>query len=73
MGSSLEEVIFKLNPDERIALVKGMAARDGGARERGREGGREDYSRQREQHVLRTSLQGLMGCDKRCIIYPKGN
>ena len=31
MGSSLEEVIFKLNPDERIALVKGMAARDGGA------------------------------------------
>ena len=40
MGSSLEEVIFKLNPDERIALVKGMAARDGGARERGREGGK---------------------------------
>ena len=40
MGSSLEEVIFKLNPDERIALVKGMAARDGGGRERGREGGK---------------------------------
>ena len=49
--------------------MKRMAARDGGERERGRK----DYSKQREQHVLRTSLQGLMGCDKRCIIYPKSN
>lgn len=37
MGSFLEEVIFMLKPDERIALVKGMAARDGREREGGRE------------------------------------
>ena len=46
-----------------------MATRGGGERE----GGRADYFRQREQHVLRTSLQCLMGCDKECIIYPAGN
>lgn len=40
MGSFLEEVIFMPKPDERIALVKGMAARDGREREGGREGGK---------------------------------
>ena len=38
MGSFLEEVIFKLNPDERIALGKGWLPK---MEEGGREGGRE--------------------------------
>lgn len=44
--------------------MKRMATRDGGM---------EDYFRQQEQHVLRTMLQGLVGCDKKYIINPKGN